>query len=161
MRSQKCLKCLTAAKELDGNHQVWFSNSKDLSLSHNKKRSILVGIHTMYMCVCDDKTLLIYCFSLTFNFLTTLGIRIAVSTRKKLLGMQVGREKVKGGLGGPFLLWMHSLIYTQASIRCLHFTTVTSIIFVLSAKITTPQRPRKPPKSIDKWSVMHILSLSL
>ena len=54
-----------------------------------------------------------------------------------------------------------SLIYTQASIHCLHFTTATSIIFVLSAKITTPQRPRKPPKSSDIWSVMHILSLSL
>ena len=51
-----------------------------------------------------------------------------------------------------------SLIYTQASIHCLHFTTATSIIFVLSAKITTlhDQRTRKPPKSTDIWSVMHI-----
>ena len=54
-----------------------------------------------------------------------------------------------------------SLIYTQASIHCLHFTTATPIIFVLSAKITTLQRTRKPPKSTDIWSVMHILSLSL
>ena len=162
MRSQKCLKCLTAAKELDGNHQVWFSNSKDLSLSHNKKRSILVGIHTMHMCVCvwwQNFTDLLLQFNFQFSYYTG-NSNCRVNEEKTVRHASRPGESERG-LGGPFLLWMHSLIYTQASIHCLHFTTVTSIIFVLSAKITTPQRPRKPPKSTDIWSVMHILSLSL
>ena len=163
MRSQKCLKCLTAAKELDGNHQVWFSNSKDLSLSHNKKRSILVGIHTMYMCVCvwwQNFTDLLLQFNFQFSYYT--GNSNCLSTRKKTVrhASRPG-ESERGSWRPIFVMNALSLIYTQASIHCLHFTTVTSIIFVLSAKITTPQRPRKPPKSTDIWSVMSILSLSL
>ena len=130
-------------------------------LSHNKKRSILVGIHTM--CVWDDKTWLIYCFSLTFNFLLHWEFELSCQRGKKLLGMRTGREKVKGGiLEADFCYeWIVFNLHSSLTIHCLHFTTATSIIFVLSAKITTPQRPLKPPKSTDIWGVMSILSLSL
>ena len=130
-------------------------------LSHNKKRSILVGIHTM--CVWDDKTWLIYCFSLTFNFSLHWEFELSCQRGKKLLGMRTGLEKVKGGiLEADFCYeWIVFKLHSSLTIHCLHFTTATSIIFVLSAKITTPQRPLKPPKSTDIWGVMSILSLSL
>ena len=90
------------------------SNSKE-PLSHNKKRSILVGIHTMCVCVWDDKTWLIYCFSLTFNFLLHWEFELSCQRGKKLLGMRTGREKVKGGSWRPiFVMNELSSIYTQA-----------------------------------------------
>jgi len=159
MRSQKCFKTFDCAKEFGGNRQVWQVTVK------NRFRITKNGRFwsALTQCVWDDKTLLIYCFSLTFNFLTTLGIRIVVSTWKKKTVRHASRPRVseRGSWRPIFVMNELSSIYTQASIHCLRFTTATSIIFVLSAKVTTPQRPLKPPKSTDIWSVMHILSLSL
>ena len=87
------------------------SNSKE-PLSHNKKRSILVGIHTMCVCVrWQNLTDLLLQFN--FQFLTTLGIWTVVSTRKKTVrhAHRPG-ESEKGDLGGRFLLWMNCLQFT-------------------------------------------------
>lgn len=135
-----------------GNRQVWSVTVKNRF--RITKKTVDSSRHSHNVCVCvwwQNFTALLLQFNFQFSHYTGNSNCRINEEKKTVRHASRPGESERRSWRPIFVMKELSSIYTQASIHCLHFTTATSIIIFLSAKITTLQRPSKPPLIYGVW----------